>query len=392
MPADRYSAAMTRHFPLLPVLALLAAGNVHAAEIAPPAPAWGELTAVPGEPGSFTSEVPEHENDTTLALPTPFPNIVRARLEGEAIPLSFNEDASEILLGIPAGQSGQLRLELAENTAQTTDGRILFSALDAKVEGTQAKLETHPGSHRIGFWNKVEDKVNWPYKPTRPGMYDIAMTYSLASGSSKVKVEFGGETREVELAATGSWYHYTSVPVGRVYLEDDRKKTALTVTPVSKTGGAVMNLKAVILDPAPEGKDIIQDSDTITLHSRDATVHGVKMRYEPQPKKLCLGYWANPADWAHWDFTVNTPGTYKLVLRQGCGKGHGGSTAKFILGEQNIEFTVEDTGGFQNWKDRELGTLTLAKAGPQRLEIRPITKASVAVMDIRQVELVRVKE
>ena len=370
--------------PLTTTLTLAFATAVAAEPL--PTPAWGALAPLSGEPGAHVSDVPSHDEATRLMLPIPFPNVVKATLAGEPVPLQFNKDATEIALAIPAKLSGQLRLEIAEKTIQHSDGRIAFSALDAKVVGGKAKLETHPGNHRIGFWSDPADSVKWDYNASRPGMYEVAITYSLASGKSRVEVDYGGGKVEVDLTATGSWYHYTTVDAGRLYLEKDRKQT-LTVKPISKSGGAVMNLKAVLLTPAPEGDPIIQDGDTITLRSKDATTHGVKMRYEPNPKKNCLGYWANPADWASWDFNAKTPGRYNLVVTQGCGKGHGGSVVKVLLGDQALEFTVADTGGFQNWKELDIGTVNIPAAGQHRLEVRPKKKTGVAVMDIRQIRL-----
>jgi hypothetical protein len=51
-------------------------------------------------------------------------------------------------------------------------------------------------------------------------------------------------------------------------------------------------------------------------------------------------------------------------------------------------FTVEDTGHFQNFKERSLGVVTLAAPRVHTLQIRPHKKAAAAVMDVRQVRLI----
>lgn len=134
--------------------------------------------------------------------------------------------------------------------------------------------------------------------------------------------------------------------------------------------------------PNPPAKD-----GTILLHSRTAEVHGVMLRYEPLPHKTTLGYWVNKDDWASWEFTVGAPGTFTVEVLQGCGKGQGGSEVEVVVGEQAFKFTVEDTGHFQNFKAREVGTVKIDKAGRHTLTIRPKTKAAAAVMDVRQVTL-----
>lgn len=127
-------------------------------------------------------------------------------------------------------------------------------------------------------------------------------------------------------------------------------------------------------------------------------IHGKTVRYEPQPHKNTIGFWTKVEDWVSWDFEVKTPGEYTVEILQGCGKGSGGSTVDFTLGEltskgefkpsdQSLPVTVEDTGGFQMFVAREIGKYTFAKPGKYILAVRPKTKPGVAVMDLRQVKL-----
>ncbi|MBX3398737.1 MAG: sulfatase-like hydrolase/transferase [Gemmataceae bacterium] len=126
---------------------------------------------------------------------------------------------------------------------------------------------------------------------------------------------------------------------------------------------------------------------TIALPARTAEVHGVMLRFEPLPHKNTLGYWVNEKDWASWEFTVTKPGTFDVEVLQGCGTGQGGSSVDVIVGGRKVNFTVEDTGGFQAFKPRVIGQVTVDKAGRHTLEIRPVKKAKAAVMDVRQVTL-----
>lgn len=126
----------------------------------------------------------------------------------------------------------------------------------------------------------------------------------------------------------------------------------------------------------------------VTLAARDAVTHGERLRYEPEPHKNTLGYWTQPADWCEWHFSVERGGRYELWVLQGCGKGQGGSEVEISVGGEKIIFTVEDTGHFQNFKNRHLGPITLDKPGSYTLQIRPRSKKAAAVMDVRQVRLI----
>jgi arylsulfatase A len=134
--------------------------------------------------------------------------------------------------------------------------------------------------------------------------------------------------------------------------------------------------------PSPQG-----DNGVITLDASKADVHGVMLRFEPLPHKNTLGYWVRPEDWAEWDFTVTKPGTFKVEALQGCGKGSGNSEVEFAVGDQKIVMTVQDTGHFQNFVPRQIGTIEISKPGRHTLTVKPLKKPGVAVMDLRQVTL-----
>ncbi len=124
----------------------------------------------------------------------------------------------------------------------------------------------------------------------------------------------------------------------------------------------------------------------IRLFARDARIHATNMRYEPQPHKNTLGYWTKPEDWADWEFEVTQPGKYEVEITQGCGKGSGGAKVAVEIAGTTVDFTVQDTGHFQNFIQRTIGTVQLT-AGKQTLAVKPQTKPGGAVMDLRRVVL-----
>src|ERR1041384_1428884 len=138
----------------------------------------------------------------------------------------------------------------------------------------------------------------------------------------------------------------------------------------------------------PTTRPIVQAADgAILLHARDVTIHGKTIRYEPQPNKNTIGYWTKKEDWVSWDFTVKKAGTYEVEILQGCGKGSGNSKVDFTIGEQRLEVTVQDTGGFQNFIPRKIGSFKFDKPGNYSLQVKPITKPGLAVMDLRSITL-----
>lgn len=135
-----------------------------------------------------------------------------------------------------------------------------------------------------------------------------------------------------------------------------------------------------------------QTDQPVELPAHFASTHGDKLRYEPQPHKNTVGYWTNVKDWASW--SINLPGknVYHLDILQGCGTGQGGSDVDILLTRDGtaidqLSFRVEETGHFQNFKRRRVGTLTVPVAGDYQLEIRPEKLAKNAVMDVRMIIL-----
>ncbi len=128
---------------------------------------------------------------------------------------------------------------------------------------------------------------------------------------------------------------------------------------------------------------------SVLLHARDAVVHGQNLRYEPQPHKDTLGFWTRVEDGAHWDFELATSGRFRVEALQGCGKGSGGAEVEFAVGDDRLTMIVEDTGHFQNFVRRALGDVQLP-AGRHSLRVQPRTRPGVAVMDLREVRLVKI--
>ena len=350
--------------------------------------AWSQFSEVAGKPKRYLTEVPESASVKTLLLPSNAPNIIKVLVDKKVSPFEHDQKLNRIAIELDRNKKRLIEVETADNSKQLSDGRIIFSSLDAKIKGDTAKLEKNPSNYRIGFWSNVSDSIFWNYKATRWGMYDVELTYSLESKKSKIHIQIGDKSINSEIQATNSWYKYNTVRLGKIYLPKSGQYL-IAVKGVEKESAAVMNFKSLVLVPTSEGKEIIQSSRNISLHSRDSKVNGVTLRYEPAQKKQCLGYWSNPSDWASWDFIVKEPGDYTVTVRQGCGRGHGGSKVSIISGTQKLIFNAEDTGGFQNWKNIDIGSIKLKEPGLNILEVRPLDKKSVAVMDIQEIILTK---
>lgn len=271
------------------------------------------------------------------------------------------------------------RLSAAEGGRQEDDGRIVFDASNVPIVGDET------------------NECSWDYKATRWGMYDVSLTYTNAGPTgSEVEVAFGTAKVAGTFGTTGSPDRDATLSLGRLYVVDTKPST-LTVRCTRRVNGSV-NLKTVTLSPTCEGKPPTQaDDGVVTLHGRDATVQGTVLRYEPAEKKQTLGYWTRPTDAAVWSFTLTQAGTFDVEVLQGCGPEQGGSVMTVAVDagqsavQKPLEFTVEATGGFQDFRARVVGRVGPLTAGQHTLRIAPKQIAKQAACDIRQVRLVPAK-
>lgn len=124
----------------------------------------------------------------------------------------------------------------------------------------------------------------------------------------------------------------------------------------------------------------------VILHARDARVHGVKLLYEEPPHKDTLGYWVEPGDWAEWAVEVPSAGTWEVEVLQGCGAGCGGSEVEVAIAGKPLTFKVEETGHFQRFIPRTIGSVALEK-GRATVTLKARSKAGPAIGDFRRVTL-----
>jgi sugar phosphate isomerase/epimerase len=216
---------------------------------------WGSIIYGEVQPGIAELRVKQRPANGWLSLPTPFANIVHAYRKGDAkrrpLTYKFSADASKIDIEAPA-DTPVIILEMAEKSRYRNDGTIVLSALDATATG-KIGLESHPGSHRMGFWSNVDDYVTWEFDVPKAGEYSVDLSYSLDFGTgSNISARFTSAVETAEVAAairpSGGWWTYTSADMGKLRFAQPGKFRVI-VRCTATTGGWAMNLKALVLRP-----------------------------------------------------------------------------------------------------------------------------------------------
>ncbi len=245
--------------------------------------------------------------------------------------------------------------------------------------GVKHKVKTD-GVSLLGLWKAAtapkRDTLYWHYphyanQGSRPGG-------AIREGHFKL-IEFY-ETGRLEL------FDLKADPGETRNLAEEKKDLARRLA--GKLADWRREVGAQAMRPNPDYRPNPQAAGgVVTLPARTADVHGSQLRYEALPHKDTLGFWTRREDRASWEFVLTRPGTFRVGVLQGCGTGQGGSVVEVAVAGQTLTFTVEDTGGFQNFKARSIGKVKLDRPGRYTLTVRPRSKAKAAVMDLRQVTL-----
>ncbi len=269
-------------------------------------------------------------------------------------------------------------IEKAPEFSRTVDRARGSFTLEAK-DGTYV-----PGSH-FANWT-------WSMKAERWGNFYAGLVYDSMRPKLGVQLKIGNEALLKSYAPrTNPIGKNEPLVLGSVYLPKagDYPVTLLTG---DQSNVPAFNVKGIHFQPAPEAEPLGQSIDgTIQLDAKTATTYAEALRYEPKPEKNCLGFWKHKEDWAEWVFEVSTPGTFEVILHYGSGAGNVGNRAALLVNEHTFEFDIADTGGYQNWREIQVGTVELTTKGENKIAIIPLDLKGGALMDVQKVILHPVK-
>lgn len=289
-------------------------------------------------------------------------------------------------------------LLFAEDTAATNLPPDPFGSIDQveKVPDYPVEVDRTRGSFILdaeeGQYQPGSHFANWFWKTDveRWGNYYVGLLYESARPKLGIQLRIGENILKGYAPRTNALMAREPMVLGTAYLPQPGEYNVSMLTG-DQSNVPAFQVKGVHFQPAPESELLGQSIDgSITLEAKTATTYSKMMRYEPKAEKDCLGFWIQPEDWAEWVFQVTTPGEFAVSLVYGCGNGNEGSEVSVYLNDTTFEFTVEDTGGFQSWKEISLGKVNLAIPGKNKLAIIPKTQAAKGIMDIQKVVLVPV--
>ncbi|BDI34197.1 beta-mannosidase [Capsulimonas corticalis] len=100
-----------------------------------------------------------------------------------------------------------------------------------------------------------------------------------------------------------------------------------------------------------------------------------------------IGNWSDPHDYLQWTVKNAKPGTYAMTANVSSPPDEGGSQFVVDVAGAQVTGTVPTTASWTTYTDLPLGTVTIAKSGTISISLKPTTKPSVHVMNLRTLTL-----
>jgi alpha-L-fucosidase len=118
---------------------------------------------------------------------------------------------------------------------------------------------------------------------------------------------------------------------------------------------------------------------TFRLEAADAKIVGDTAQLEGED----IGYWTSKSDYVEWKLNVAKPGAYAVSLDYACEPGSEGSEYAVIVGEQKLTGKITATRSWRNFRTVKVGTIRIGQPGVVTLQLKPLSKPNLAVMNLR---------
>ncbi len=221
---------------------------------------WGRCTKkLEADGATLYLHVFNWPDDGKLLVPGLKSTVESASLLATGAKLTTKADDAGVTVNVPANApdkisstvvlkvKGDLNIEPILLT-QAANGLLKLPAAEAILHGSNLKYESGGGKDNIGFWTDPNEWVEWQFKVTKPGKFNVAADIA-AMGAGKFELTLANQKLSGTAPVTGDYAQFKTVELGTVELPS-AGKASLAVKPV-RSGFSPINLKAIKLTPAP---------------------------------------------------------------------------------------------------------------------------------------------
>jgi alpha-L-fucosidase len=263
------------------------------------------------------------------------------------------------------------------NIGPDEKGRVPEPAQKA-LRGVGAWLAVH-GEAIFGTTASPFAKLPWG-RATRKGDALYLLVFDWPQ-DGVLRVPAKAEVESATLLGSGAGVAVAATAAGMTLALPERATDAACSVVKLQLGSALTALPFAVA-PTTDG--------AFLLTPHDATLHGPQLRIEQVGAigdvKYNLGYWLDPKAFATWPLAVERAGAYRVVAEIACKDAAAGASCTVGVGDRTLPFRVAGNGGWQDYREVELGELALP-AGRCELALRALDKPGEAVLNLRSLRL-----
>jgi len=144
--------------------------------------------------------------------------------------------------------------ESEEQLGQGLDGTIELNASDAITHSEKMQYENKPEKNCLGYWIHPEDWAEWDFHVSMPGKFKVTLVHGCGdkSGGSEVALlASDDQILKFTVKGTGGFQSWKKLDLGTVNLGEEGSHR-VAIQPLSKSGGAVMDISKIILTPVKQ--------------------------------------------------------------------------------------------------------------------------------------------
>lgn len=171
-------------------------------------------------------------------------------------------------------------------------------------------------------------------------------------------------------------------PVEARWARSDLNRAQVTLAPFRKQD---FDLQQAIVRPRPAIGPARSAAAPINLGLDSIQVHKKSENFGKSADGQKLTQWNALEDWAHWEFTAPAAGVYEVWIHYA----HAGAGGTFAVefGRQAFRANVGDTGGADQFRIEQIGTVLVDAAGRQTLALKPVDLKGGGLMELRGLTL-----
>jgi predicted secreted protein len=280
---------------------------------------------------------------------------------------------------------------------QAADGSVTLPAKDANIIGPNAKFQGGK-TRAIAWWTDVDTSIHWTAKINKPGKYRVELNYAVLGNRNHAELSIAaGDQATKAILAPGNgmddfkWGQAGVITIGK------SGEIPVSATSVSQSQECVVYLRSIMLRPADSPSQAVDitgspiepaDDGTFKLPAADAEIDGMNAALETKGGEKNIGFWQGWETSVSWKIAVHKPGKYRVELNYSLAPEYEGAKVAILVSDQSVTAKPKAGADWMDFREGQAGEITISGTGYFPVVVKPVSKPSDYVFNLRSVTLV----